>query len=158
MITQLLVNAVMLLVAVSGCLLVGGLMLNDPPLGETPGFWPRLRTYLTTNVAETRAGHPYPELELRVYRLPDSVLLERVQRAVDMLGWKVVDVDLPQRRITAVVSTRIFRFRDDVEIVITPAPGGAELHVRSASRIGRGDLGANTRHILDLYQMLAQVS
>jgi len=29
--------------------------------------------------------------------------------------------------------------------------------VRGESRVGKGDLGANTRHILDLYDALEQV-
>jgi len=32
-----------------------------------------------------------------------------------------------------------------------------KVELRSASRIGRGDLGANTRHVLDFYEQLERV-
>ena len=43
-------------------LLVAGLLGNRPPLFSPPGPLERLKAYLTTNVAETRPDHPFPEL------------------------------------------------------------------------------------------------
>lgn len=42
-------------------------------------------------------------------------------------------------------TTRWLRFVDDVEFLLTPGEG--VIHVRSASRLGREDLGANRRRI-----------
>jgi uncharacterized protein (DUF1499 family) len=42
---------------------------------------------------------------------------------------------------------RVLLFRDDVEVAVTPHEYGAVLHVRSASRTGRGDLGVNRRRV-----------
>ena len=51
----------------------------------------------------------------------------------------------------AVVTTKLWKYKDDVVIQIQPAqPSGSWLWVRSSSRVGKGDLGANTRHIMDL--------
>jgi uncharacterized protein (DUF1499 family) len=45
-----------------------------------------------------------------------------------------------------------------VTITVVPEPGGRPaLMVRSTSRVGKGDLGANTRHVLDVYEALAAV-
>ncbi len=143
-----------MLVAATGCLLVGGLVMNDPPLNDPPGFWVRLKTYLTSNVAETRRDHPFPELELRTYLLPPERLLGSVERALIILDWELVEVDPQQRALHAVVSTPLFKFKDDVEVRLVPERRGTELHIRSASRLGVGDLGANTRHILNLLATL----
>jgi uncharacterized protein (DUF1499 family) len=43
--------------------------------------------------------------------------------------------------LRAVFTSRIFRFKDDVE-VYAPREGGV-LHFRSASRVGQGDMGVN---------------
>jgi len=55
-----------------------------------------------------------------------------------------------------VVETRLWRFRDDVEVKLIPGERGTEIHVRSASRVGKGDFGTNTRHILSLLQCLGR--
>lgn len=47
--------------------------------------------------------------------------------------------------VHAVVSSRLLRFRDDVEIWIDAE--GRLVHFRSASRIGYSDLGVNRRRI-----------
>lgn len=50
--------------------------------------------------------------------------------------------------------TRIFRFVDDVQVLVEPAPGGARLLLRSASRVGKGDLGQNGRNLTELIAAL----
>ena len=44
-------------------------------------------------------------------------------------------------------TTSFFRFVDDVSIRVTPAPGGSRVDIRSKSRDGRGDIGANAIRI-----------
>jgi Protein of unknown function (DUF1499) len=51
-------------------------------------------------------------------------------------------------RLQAVAVTRWLRFHDDVLIEVRPRPdGGSTVAMRSKSRLGRGDLGANARRI-----------
>jgi len=47
--------------------------------------------------------------------------------------------------VHAVFRTRIFRFRDDVEFRLDE--NGGVIHVRSASRVGHSDLGANRERV-----------
>lgn len=149
-----LINSVIFLIAGAGCLVVGSIILNNPPIHDPPGFIQRLQTYLTTNVAETRTNHPFPELELRCYRMAPSSLFTRIEHAVNALGWEILDSDPKQYHLQAVIMTSLLKFKDDIDIHLNLAPCGTELHIRSSSRVGRGDLGANTRHILDLLTTL----
>jgi len=57
-------------------------------------------------------------------------------------------VELVERRpgyVHAVARTRLLRFRDDLELRLDAAAGVA--HVRSASRVGYSDLGANRKRV-----------
>ncbi len=152
----LFINTIIFLIALAGCLIIGGLYLNNPPFHDPPGFWPRLNAYLTTNLAETRRDHEFAELELRSYTIAPTQLFAKVEQAVNSLGWQISDRDLEQYSLQVIIETQLMRFRDDMEIRIVPGERGSELHIRSQSRVGRGDLGANTRHILELYALLAR--
>ena len=144
-------------VVVFATLLAGGIVGNRLPLAASPGVGVRLSTYLNTHVAETTLDSPFPELRTRNYSVPADTLYSKVKEAVgQMPGWEIVDSSDDRREVHAVVTTKLFRFKDDVKIAVVPEPGGRPaLTVRGESRVGKGDLGANARHILDLYDALA---
>lgn len=50
-------------------------------------------------------------------------------------------------------TSRLFRFVDDVELLVTE---DRELVVRSASRVGRSDMGVNARRVDELRSALAE--
>ena len=121
-------------------------------MAAPPGPAARLTAYLTRNVAETREDHRFPELRTRVYPIGAEELLEIVRLACERLGWEDVGVDPEQGRVRAQIRTPLLRFVDDLEATVESAgPESTKLQLRSSSRIGRGDLGANARHVLDLY-------
>jgi uncharacterized protein (DUF1499 family) len=135
---------------------LAGLLANRPPLFDPPGPARRLAAYLTTNVAETRADSPFPELNPKQYAVPAGQLFEQATTAVERLGWEIAERDAGSRRLRAVVTTRLWKFRDDIAIEARALPGDrSTLYVRSASRVGRSDLAANTRHVLDFYGAMA---
>ena len=145
-----------LLALLAVVLSVNTLMLNRLPWDEPPGFKQRLGIYLTENVAETRAGNILPELEPHSYAQSPATLFDAVAEAVRSLNWHIESVDSTTYRLHAVVTTPLLRFKDDVRIqVVTDTDGRSQLKVRSASRIGKADLGTNSRHVLNLYQALA---
>ena len=156
--SSLLVNTIILIFAALGCLAIGAVVLNNPPLYDSPGFLVRMKTYLTTNIAETRRDHDFPELELRCYNVAPANLLTYLEKAIIVLGWEVLESDARQHHIKAVTETALLKFKDDIEIQLQLADCGTELHIRSSSRTGRGDFAANTRHILDLMETLARVT
>ena len=71
------------------------------------------------------------------------------------LGFQVHALDLDAGRIEASDSTWIFGFVDDVVVRVRPAPGGSRLDIRSKSRDGKGDLGANAARIRRLRDALS---
>ena len=71
--------------------------------------------------------------------------------------WQVVDARLPApgRReavIEAVARTPIMGFRDDVVIRVSPAGAGSRVDLRSASRVGTHDFGANASRVRALIE------
>lgn len=56
--------------------------------------------------------------------------------------------------VHAEVTSRIFRFVDDLELRLRRAEG--RIDVRSASRVGRSDLGANRRRVERLRELLIE--
>lgn len=124
---------------------------THPPLLQAPGIYARLKTYLTTNVAETRPEAVFPELRPRHYDITPAQLFTVVRAAVEHLAWDIHAIDAQRRTLHVVLKTRLWRFKDDVTIQVQASPkGNGVLYVRSASRIGKADFGANVRHILDL--------
>lgn len=75
-----------------------------------------------------------------------------VRKAAANLGWQVVEAVPPGGRVglgrlEAVDRTLILRMPDDITVRIRPRADGTRIDVRSASRFGNHDLGANARRI-----------
>lgn len=138
------------LVLLAIALIGAAVIANRVSLTAPPGFAVRLKTYLGAHHVVTAPDSPFPELRGSAYAVTPDALYAAVRAGVSALGWRLLSEDAARRRLHAVVSSRIWRFKDDVMIDIGVAPGGARLNISSQSRIGRGDLGANLRHILDL--------
>jgi len=143
-------KVILFVLALPFLLLSGGLLLNRPPLLSPPGPFERVRTYLTTNVAESQADHVFPELRPLRLRADRNQVRDAVVAAMEALGW--TDIEARDSEVRAVVVTTLFRFRDDVTAWTEQAGADTLVQVRSASRIGKGDLAANARHILDLFE------
>ena len=63
------------------------------------------------------------------------------------LGWEIVSVDRTGFRVEATATTLLFGFKDDIVIRVTPSGSGSRVDVRSLSRIGGSDFGANAKRI-----------
>ena len=59
--------------------------------------------------------------------------------------------------IPLVRTSRLFRFADDVRVLLQPIESGTRVDVTSQSRVGKGDLGQNPRNIRTLLQSLREV-
>lgn len=89
----------------------------------------------------------YPGLRPLQLALPPARAFARALGAVQAMGLEVVAADEKAGRIEAVATTRWFGFKDDMVVRIAPAGAGSRIDVRSKSRVGRSDVGANARRI-----------
>ena len=65
---------------------------------------------------------------------------------------EVVNVDVDNGRVEAVATTFWFGFKDDLVVRIQPTHTGSKIDVRSVSRVGQSDLGANAARIAKFLQ------
>ena len=111
--------------------------------------------WFTQNDVTTGETAAYPELTSRVYAEPPERVYEVMRAtAAAVPRWKVVR-EVPQAREIAVeLRTALFWFTDDLTARVEPGDGGSRVVIRSHSRVGRGDLGENARHIAALQQRM----
>jgi uncharacterized protein (DUF1499 family) len=95
--------------------------------------------------APTRSA--YPDLETIQLDAPPARAFARIQNAARELGWEITHSDAEAGILEATETTRVFRFVDDVVVRVRPSGTGSAVDVRSRSRLGRGDLGANAARI-----------
>ncbi len=96
----------------------------------------------------------YPDLQTFRMDAAPAQVLERAQEAARSLGWEIVAVDPASGRIEATDTTFWFGFKDDVVIRVEPDGTGSRVDVRSVSRVGGSDVGANTARIRAFLQAL----
>ena len=72
---------------------------------------------------------------------------DRALVVVRELEWEIYNEDRDAGIIEAVDTTSFMAFKDDVVIRIRPLQGGSLLDLRSVSRVGKGDIGANAKRI-----------
>ena len=94
-----------------------------------------------------RAG--YPDIVPIDLPKPPAAAFDDALAAARDMGWSIIASDAKTGRIEATATTAWFGFRDDVVIRVTAKEGGSRVDIRSHSRVGRGDLGANARRIRD---------
>jgi uncharacterized protein (DUF1499 family) len=129
------------------------------PLVEPPGIGVRLGLYLRTNTAQTGAAAVLPELAPLILLGDNKTALHALEQAGRELGWHEVTIDTTNSQLRAVVISAVFRFRDDLYIrLLARGAQRTEALVRSSSRVGRGDLGANVHHIVALRDVLTRRS
>ena len=122
-------------------------------------FWKgKDMTYPRTFADSVRRG--YPDLGSLV--LPagagQTFALAR-QTAAGMPAWAVTGSDSAAGRIEATATTRWFGFKDDVVIRVTPrGADSAVVDMRSKSRVGKSDVGANAARIRAYFQALKRAA
>lgn len=85
--------------------------------------------------------------------------LDRAQTVAEDKGWEIVHVDPARGTLEATATTPFFRFKDDVVIRVRADPerkGRTLVDMRSVSRVGLSDVGANAARIREYLQDLKQ--
>lgn len=118
----------MLMFAILGC---RGLTVNDVTSGDSP---------------------EYPEIQSLFVDAPPHLAYDRAwEVAHEMPGWSACHKDEAAKyRFHCEATTPTFGWVDDVTIQCGQyGPTITRVQMRSASRVGKGDMGANAQRILD---------
>jgi uncharacterized protein (DUF1499 family) len=110
----------------------------------------------TKNAALQVAG--YADLApLKMQIKPDDAFKKAEIIAGEIQGWRITYTDPKTRTIEGVAISGLFRFRDDFVIQIRPgdSPDTSVVDMRSKSRVGLGDFGANYHRIKSFLAILA---
>jgi hypothetical protein len=89
----------------------------------------------------------YPDIQPRDLADLPARAFERALGAARSMGWLIAAAVPEEGRIEATATTPLLRFKDDVVIRVRPHGAGSRIDVRSKSRLGRSDLGANAKRI-----------
>lgn len=115
---------------------------EDPPV-----FW------FTATPSEYPAQNAEPQLaaypDLRPLDLSISAdeAFAVALALVEEQRWEVLSADPAESQIEAIDRSRLFGFEDEVAIRVTETDTGARIDMRSRSRLGQIDRGANARRI-----------
>lgn len=124
--------------------------LGDPPAFEAilplRADAPNSAEYEGEEIAaQQRAA--YPDIVPLYLEATTAAAFTRAWDAARDMGWEIIVADSARGRIEAVAQTRWFGFIDDVVVRITEDGSRSRIDVRSVSRVGRSDVGANARRI-----------
>ena len=91
----------------------------------------------------------YPDIRSVRIDQPVAVVIEKARRLAEDRGWKIVSIDPAAGHLEATATVSLFRFKDDVVIRARAAENGAAsiIDMRSVSRVGVHDLGANAKRV-----------
>jgi uncharacterized protein (DUF1499 family) len=89
----------------------------------------------------------FPDIVPLTLKLPPARAFDRALATARAMGWDLVASDPAGGRIEATATTFWFGFKDDIVIRVTPQPEGSRIDVRSLSRVGGGDIGANAERV-----------
>jgi len=97
------------------------------------------------SVLQTRA---YPDIRPLILSGNPEQVFGQALATVNQMGWKIHTQDADKGIIEATATSFWYGFKDDVIIRIHAAEGGGTvLDMRSISRVGQSDLGANAARI-----------
>ncbi len=125
---------------------------DDPPafeaLRDTRETSPNMAAYGGAQVAAEQK-RAYPDIQPLALPLAPAQAFERALAAAREEGWDIAAADASKGRIEATATTLWFGFKDDVVVRVRAADGASRIDVRSVSRVGLSDLGANAKRIRD---------
>jgi uncharacterized protein (DUF1499 family) len=117
---------------------------TDP--SDPPAFSDPRKSYPGTEFADAQRA-AYPDLAPIPFAGPPAAAFAASLAAAQQLGWEIARQDAESGTFEATDRTVIFRFVDDISVRVRPDAAGSRIDLRSKSRDGQGDLGANAARI-----------
>jgi len=131
-------------------------VIADGANGRWPGMGGRLvsevqeEAEFDTETHESPKDTPYPMLAPLVTAAEPDAAYAAALAAAESRGWSIVLADPEAGTIEATEESFWFGFKDDIMIRVLSDEMGARIDVRSTSRVGLSDLGANAKRIRNL--------
>ena len=129
---------------------------NPPPLVVTAKMRQGALTPATypgeSAAQQQRAA--YPDIQPMTLEVPPAEAFKKVDRVAMAMGWDVVARAPGDGRIEAIDQDKWFGLKDDIVVRIRADGDGSRVDIRSKSRAGSADLGANAQRIREFSQRL----
>jgi uncharacterized protein (DUF1499 family) len=132
--------------------------LDNPPefasASVVPEYAGRDMSYPPDFVSQVRDA--YPDLKpIRLTLSPEAAYVKALATATE-LGWDISAQSDARFVFDAREETHLFRFVDDITVRVVAVGTGSKVDIRSKSRDGQGDVGANAARIRRFEQTLQQ--
>ena len=124
-----------------------------------------IRSLLNANATNYRFNPDNAELQKQAYsglspyvskRSGEDLFIE-VERILESLGMEIIDSDLDSLRLEAVATSFWLGLKDDVLVQIRDYEDASLAEIRSVSRVGVSDLGANATRIYRILEELKKI-
>ncbi len=89
----------------------------------------------------------YPHIQPLMSDLSVADAVKRSEATLSEMGLEIVSVDESKGLVEATATTFWFGFKDDVVVRVAGEGEGSRIDVRSKSRVGQSDIGANAARI-----------
>ncbi|MDZ4382064.1 MAG: DUF1499 domain-containing protein [Parvibaculum sp.] len=89
----------------------------------------------------------YPDLKTLELEVQPGKVYEAALETARSMDWEIVSSNPENGLIEATATTRVMNFKDDIAIRVVERGEGAAVDVRSVSRVGISDMGANANRI-----------
>ncbi len=122
------------------------------PASVVPDYRDRDMSYPIEFVAIVREA--YPDLSPLHLDASPREGFDRAIAAAESLGWEIVARAPNSGVFDAQDVSAVFRFVDDITVRVVPEKGGSRIDIRSKSRDGKSDLGANAARIRRFFDAL----
>lgn len=98
-------------------------------------------------VLAAATSEAYPFVQPIRSSMSPAEAFARSEQLIEALGWELVAAAPAAGRLEATATTSLYGFKDDVVIRIRADSAGSRIDLRSVSRVGQSDLGANAGRI-----------
>lgn len=113
-------------------------------------IWP------TINDVKTGATKEYPDLQPQRFAQASESVFAAALAVAQSFNWEIRLNAPGEGLLEAVDTTPMLKFKDDVTITVTTEGAQSVVNVRSQSRVGKGDFGANAKRIRKFQAELAK--
>lgn len=96
----------------------------------------------------------YPHVKPLQLSADGNEVFDQAISVAQAMGWSITHTDAVNLRFEAIEETRIFGFKDDILVDLDYREGLTTVDLRSVSRVGLSDLGANAARITQFLETL----